>query len=402
MPTWADPVVVVGAGPVGLTVATLLSNRGVPVTVLEAAQEPQTDWRASTFHSATLELLAQAGVVEEMHALGIAVPRYQLRDRREGLIAEFDFRLLRDETQFPYRLQLNQQRLVGILLSRLSTRTDAHIRLGSRVTGVHNHKDHVDVTVATSCGTDKLQASFVVGADGAGSTVRKSLGIPFEGMTYPQRFLIVSVTEELDELIPGLAQVAYVADPEEWLFLLRTPDSWRVVLPVAAGESDEHATDIDVLRERLQGISPYPPGYGILDRQVYPVHQRVAETLHVERVILAGDAGHINSPLGGMGLNGGIHDAVDAAIRLARIWHGDSDESELVTYSARRRTVAIDYVRADTHRNTMMLAERDDEVRARNRQEMSAIAADPVRAKEWLMRASMLAAVREQGIGLKE
>lgn len=399
-------MLVVGAGPVGLTAAILLANRGLPVTVLEAEPVPRTDWRASTFHAATLELLDHAGVVEQMHAEGLVVPRYQLRDRRHGLVAEFDFSALADVTRYPYRLQLNQQRLVGILLDRLARRGDVSVRFGARVASVRTDSGGVWAVLRTGAGEELVRGSYLVGADGAASAVRKSLGVRFDGITYPQRFCIVSVAERLDELVPGVAPVAYVADPEEWLFLLRTPESWRVVFPVPEGEPAEHATDPAVIARRLQAVAEHPPGYRVIDRQLYPVHQRVAETLRVGRVLLAGDAGHINSPLGGMGLNSGIHDAVDLAIRLARVWYGDTGgdsgvDAELDAYSARRRAVALEFVRADTHRNTVMLAERDEAVRARNRRELAAVAADPVRAREWMMRASMLAPVRAHGIGAR-
>src|SRR4051794_18976171 len=106
------PVIVAGAGPVGMTAAARLARDGVPVTVVEAEPVPKTDWRASTFHAATLELLDDIGVTRQMRAEGLVVPVYHFRDRLDGLIAAFDFGLLADETRFPYRLQLNQQHLV--------------------------------------------------------------------------------------------------------------------------------------------------------------------------------------------------------------------------------------------------------------------------------------------------
>jgi 2-polyprenyl-6-methoxyphenol hydroxylase-like FAD-dependent oxidoreductase len=396
----ADPVLVVGAGPVGLTAAAVLANRGLDVEVVEASPEPRTDWRASTFHAATLELLEQVGVVEQMHGEGLTVPRYQFRDRRDGLVAEFDFGMIADETRYPYRLQLNQQRLVGILLDRLASRSNVRIDFGTRLVDFDQDADGVNATVAGVDGEHRRRGSFLLGADGAASTVRGVLGVDFEGLTYPQRFMIVSVQERFDELIPGLAQVAYVADPEEWLFFLRTPESWRVVLPVPAEEDDETAQDPASILARLTAVAP--ADYHIVDRQLYGVHQRVAGRFRIGRALLLGDAAHINSPLGGMGLNSGIHDAVDAGIRLARVQYGDGDlEAELAAFEVRRRTVAVEYVRADTHRNTVMLAERDEDARARNRAEMAATAADPQRARAWLMRASLLAAVRAQGIGAR-
>jgi 3-(3-hydroxy-phenyl)propionate hydroxylase len=389
-----EPIVVVGAGPVGLTAATALADQGLPVTVVETSPVPQTDWRASTFHAATLEVLERVGVVPDMLRLGLPVPRFQHRDRTEGLVAEFDFGLIADQTRYPFRLQLNQQRLVGLLFDRLRACDNVTLRFGARVTDVRD-----DAVVLA--GGERIRASYVVGADGPGSTVRHSRGIEFDGSTYPRKFLIVSVAEAIDELIPGVAPVAYVSDPDEWLFLLRTPESWRVVLPLAEDADDEQALRPESIRARLDRVATAPGGWHLVDTQVYRVHQRVAARMRDGRVLLAGDAAHINSPLGGMGLNSGIHDAVDLAIRLGRVFDGPAAdvEAELATYARLRRRVALDFVGADTHRNTVMMAERDPAVRRTNHDELRATAADPARAREWLLRASLVAAVRSHGIG---
>lgn len=396
------PVLVVGAGPVGLTAASVLVSRGVPVTVLEAFPEPQTDWRASTFHAATLELLSEIDITDEMHARGLVVPRYQYRDRRDGVVAEFDFGRLADVTRFPYRLQLNQQRLVVMLQRRLVRHPLAELRFGCRVVRVEQDGSGVTATVVGDGdgASTRVRGDFLLGADGSASTVRRELGVAFDGMTYPERFLIVSTSVELDACIPGLTHVAYCADPDEWVFLLHTPESWRMLFPIPPEEETARATSAGRMQERMQGVYRRAEDYDILDHQIYNVHQRVAATFRVGRVMLLGDAGHINSPLGGMGLNSGIHDAMDASARLARIYAGGADvEAELDMYAQRRRAVALDYVRADTHRNTSMMRERDPAVRAANHARLAATAADPQRCREWLMRASMLAPVADQGIG---
>jgi 2-polyprenyl-6-methoxyphenol hydroxylase-like FAD-dependent oxidoreductase len=396
----ARPVVVVGAGPVGMTAAAALAHAGVPVVVVELNPEPRPDWRASTFHAATLELLETIDITEQMHAEGLVVPTYQFRDRRDGLVAEFDFRLLADETRFPYRLQLNQQHLVRMLYERLLADPTVSVRFGTRVTGLRLEAAGPVLELEGPDGPEELAASFVIGADGPRSAVRGALGIAFEGFTYPERFAITSTSVDLQELLPDLGHVNYVADPEEWLFILRTPESWRVVWPVPEGMSEEEATSPERLQRQLQRIAPYEPGYPVIDHQIYNVHQRVAATMRVGPVLLAGDAAHINSPLGGVGLNSGIHDAMDAARRLARIvLEGADVDAELDTYDRVRRTVAVEYVQADTQRNTDRLREKDDAVRRAHQDDMRALAGDPEKARAYIRRVSLLESVQRFGIG---
>jgi 2-polyprenyl-6-methoxyphenol hydroxylase-like FAD-dependent oxidoreductase len=395
------PIAVIGAGPVGMTAAAALAAADLPVVLVELSPRPQPDWRASTFHAATLELLETIGITDRMHAEGLVVPTYQFRDRRDGLIAEFDFGLLADETRFPYRLQLNQQHLVRMLSERLTADDRVRMRFGTNLTGLEIDRDGVRLAVSGPDGADEIRASFVIGADGPRSTVRSALGVAFDGFTYPERFAITSTPVDLQELVPDLGHVNYVADPEEWLFILRTPESWRVVWPVPAGYSADEASDPERLQRRLQGVAPYAPGYPVIDHQVYGVHQRVAAAFRVGPVLLAGDAAHINSPIGGVGLNSGIHDAMDAARRLARIATDPTTdvEAELAAYDRVRRTVAVEYVQADTQRNTDRLRETDDAVRREHQDEMRAIAADPERARAYIRRVSLLESVRRFGIG---
>jgi 2-polyprenyl-6-methoxyphenol hydroxylase-like FAD-dependent oxidoreductase len=394
------PVIVVGAGPVGMTTAAALAHAGLPVTVVEANPEPRPDWRASTFHAATMELLEDIDITERMRAEGLTVPRYQFRDRRDGLIAEFDLSLLRAETRYPFRLQLNQQRLVRFLFDRL--RADARVELcfGARVTGAVDNGDHVEVTVRTASGERRLRGSYLVGADGAGSAVRKLSGVAFEGVTYRERFLIVSTPVDLRAQLPGIADVNYIADPVEWLFILHTPEAWRVLWPVPAEVSDEEATRPEEIQRHLRAVAARPGGYPIVDQQIYRVHQRVAASFRIGRVLLVGDAAHVNSPVGGVGLNSGIHDAFDLTRRLARIARDGADQdAELDTFDAYRRRVALEYVQADTERNTQRLRETDPERRRASHRELRALAADPDRARAWLRRVSLLESARRFGIG---
>jgi 2-polyprenyl-6-methoxyphenol hydroxylase-like FAD-dependent oxidoreductase len=402
MPNRTDlSVVVVGAGPVGMTAAAALVRQDVPVIVVEAAPRPSPDWRASTFHAATLELLEEIEITGRMHDEGLVVPKYQFRDRAEGLVAEFDLGLLADETRYPYRLQLNQQHLVRFLYERLLREEKADLRFGSRFVAAEQGEDGVEVTIETPDGRRTLRASHLIGADGPRSSVRRSLAIPFEGRTYTERFLIVSTTVDMREQLPGIAEVNYVADPEEWLFILRTPESWRVLWPVPPEVSVDEATRPEVMQARLQSVAPRADGYPIIDHQIYSVHQRVAGVFRRGNAFLVGDAAHINSPMGGVGLNSGIHDAMDLTRRLVRIRGGAAGaEAEFDAFAGCRRRVALEYVQADTERNTQRMRERDETLRRQNQAELRAIAADPARARFWLRRVSLLESVRRFGIGV--
>lgn len=395
------PVIVVGAGPVGTTAAVALARRGIPVVVVESAPEPLGDWRASTFHPATMDLIAGLGlgIADEMVETGLPVPKFQHRDRKAGLVAELDLGLLADETGYPYRLQLNQQHLVRMMVARLRDFDDVTLRFGATLQGFTQDDDGVTATVETAEGATEIQGSYLIGADGANSTVRQHLGLDFDGTTYPERFVIVSTSVDLSALIPGIAHVNYVSDPEQWVFLLRTPESWRAVYPVSATRPREEILAPEELQRELQKIAPLPDGYPILDAQIYNVHQRVASVFRVGAVALIGDAAHINSPLGGVGLNSGIHDGLDLAERLVRIRDGADHDAELNAFTAVRRRVALEYIRADTHRNTERMKETDPELRARNQAELRATAADPERARAAMRRSSLLESVRRYGVG---
>jgi len=366
-------VIVVGAGPVGLTAALVLGRASKRVLVLEADAEPATQWRASTFHPPTLELAERLGLVDAMLGQGLVAPTYQLRDRAGEVIAEFDFSALSDVTRYPYRLQLEQYKYVRILLDVLAGEPTVDVRFGQRVTDL----DGIRVSTRDSGYTGEL----VVGADGASSVVRDRLGIEFEGMTYEHRYLLLSIDAPLAEYFPGISHVNYVADPVEHLMLLRIPDCWRVMFEVTGGPPDEHVRTDEFIQARLAGLLAPHPMPDVLSRQVYRVHQRVAKEFRRGPVVLVGDAAHVNSPIGGMGLNSGIHDAYTLGRALT-----DPDG-----WAAQRRTVALSDIQRITHRNTRDLSMGD----ARAAQ-LRDIARDPGRARQWMLEASMLASARAQ------
>jgi 3-(3-hydroxy-phenyl)propionate hydroxylase len=192
--------------------------------------------------------------------------------------------------------------------------------------------------------------------------------------------------------------VNYTADPVEWYLLLEIPDMWRVITPVDPSVEPGDALMERRVQDSLQNLLPRAEPYAVLVKAIYRVHQRVASTYRVGRVFLAGDAAHLNNPLGGMGLNGGIHDALSLTGRLARVWHGRAPESELDGYEARRRPEAITAIHAITARNKKLLEERDPVVRERNLRAMASLAADPRRAYEYMLEGSMITSLRRCGM----
>ncbi|MEJ0071946.1 MAG: FAD-dependent monooxygenase [Pseudomonadota bacterium] len=203
-----------------------------------------------------------------------------------------------------------------------------------------------------------------------------------------------------DDLAPhGFTANAYVADPEEWVALFKMPHDgppglWRLALPTDITIPEETVLSEDFVEARLQRFLPQPRRYDIAYKSIYRVHQRVAATFRAGRLLLAGDAAHVNNPLGAMGLNSGIHDAVNLAEKLGAVWRGERDDGALDHYDRQRRTIAVDIVQAITIRNKRLLEERDDAVRAARLDEMLHTAADPKLAHDFLLKSSMIASVR--------
>ena len=151
-------------------------------------------------------------------------------------------------------------------------------------------------------------------------------------------------------MIPGLTAVNYVADPERWYFLLQIPGLWRVMFLVNEDASDERVQTREFAQSLMAAIVPGVTDYEIDHITLYKVHQRVAKTFRLGRSFLVGDAAHINNPLGGMGMNGGIHDAVNLASRLAARWRGETAEAELDRFDKQRRLVTLEYIQKSPSR----------------------------------------------------
>ena len=187
------------------------------------------------------------------------------------------------------------------------------------MTAVRQDDDTVTVTAQTPSGPVEVTGRYVIAADGARSAVRRSLGVEFEGFTYAELFWIASTDYPFEKTLTDIAYVNYIADPLEWLVLLRVPGLWRVLVPAPENSDKDKLLSDEHMQSMLQRVVPRSEPYNIAHRSIYHVHQRVAKSFRHGRVLLAGDAAHVNNPLGGMGMNGGIQDAFNLADKFKEI-----------------------------------------------------------------------------------
>jgi len=385
-----ERVLIAGAGPVGLVAAANLVRNGVPVTVFEAGRDLSEESRASTFHPPTLDMLDRRGAAKPLIAQGLVAPAFQYRSKQHGILAQFDFGMIADVTDHPYRVQCEQSKLTRILYEQLRGEPLFELQFDAHVQQVAQPGPGVEVAIQRDGRNERRSGRWLIGADGARSDVRRSLGVDFDGFTWPERFLVVSTPFDFHAVIPDLAAVSYVTDPERWHFLLQIPGLCRVMFPVAADESDEQALSPEFAQSLMAAVVPGISRYEIAHVTLYKVHQRVAKTFQHGRAFLAGDAAHINNPLGGMGMNGGIHDAINLTSRMVDVWHETTADAELEGYDRQRRLVTLEYIEKQSIQNKRNLESDGTEFRRALRE----IAAEKAEAYAYLLRVSMIASLR--------
>ena len=389
-----DPVIVAGAGPVGASFALYLAREGFKVVVLEKCAELPEDLRASTFHPPSLDMLDRLGVTGRLIEQGLVVPSYQFRSRH-GDYAELDLKVLKNETKHPYRLQAEQWRLTQICVAELEKIPNATVLFSHGVVDVSQDADGVNVAVETPDGNKTFRGCYVIGAEGANSQVRQKSGIEYDGFTYPEKFLVASTRYPLEIFLPKLSGVNYVADPDEWCIVLRCNNLWRVLFPTVPGTDDKELLSDAYIQREMHKIAPKQGDFHIGHRTLYNVHQRVASTYREGRIILAGDAAHINNPIGGMGMNGGLHDGFNLAEKFIAIRDGKADETAFDVYDRQRRLTATKFVQEHTINNKKMLEDKDPESARKRMENFKRIAGDQKLSYDFLMRAAMISVVRE-------
>jgi 3-(3-hydroxy-phenyl)propionate hydroxylase len=395
------PIIIAGCGPVGVVTAVALARQGFEVRLFEAEPVVNDAPRAATTHAATLEMLESIGLVDEVTRQGLVEPKFRMWDRpSREIIAEFDFSLLKNDTRFPYVVQCEQHKVANIALGHLRKMPNATVEFSARLTGFTQDDDGVTAEIETGAGTRTLKGSYLIGADGGRSTVRKTLGIEFEGYTHPERFLVLTTTYPFGAEFAECSR-NYFSDPDEWAALFKvTGDDgkgrWRIVFPTRLNETEEQAFEETAVQARLQKFFPKAGDYPVVHRNIYHVHQRVAASFRKGRAFLAGDSAHVNNPLGGLGLNFGIHDGMELTSLLSQVSRGEASPDILDQYDRFRRPLNVEYVQQQTIANKKRLEEKDPENRARNNAGLRAITSDPAAHRAYLLKASLIDSVHKR------
>lgn len=401
MSSKSDRIIVIGAGPVGLCLSLALTQAGIPVTIVEALspdvfldQVP----RAGTNHPPTLEMFDRIGLYERIEPRGFRARFFHYWDRSgPTLLAEFDHALLKNDTKFPFALQCERIKIVEEAMAMAQQDPLCTVLMSTTFTSFSQNTDGIVANAVTSDGEAiVLEGTYIVSAEGARSIIRHDLGIEFEGFTYPDRTLNIEVVHDFKKY--GYADRNYISDPNEWSNLFRwagPPERWRVHFPTDPDADPDAVMQPEALQQRMQRFLPSAQDYEIHGSNLYTVHQRVAASFRKGRAMLAGDSAHVNSPIGAMGMNSGIHDAFNLAEKLTSIIRGESEESTLDQYDRQRRQIAVKHTQAQTIRNKRLLSEKDPGTRRKNQDDLRRTAGDPELARDFLLRSSLIQSLRE-------
>jgi 3-(3-hydroxy-phenyl)propionate hydroxylase len=387
-------VIIVGAGPVGLTAALLLGSKGIDVTVLEAEAAISQELRASTFHPPTLDMMAPYGVTAKMIDAGLLCPTWQIRLHPSGDRAVFDLSVLKNDSDHPYRLQCEQAKYCEFVLDAVRKLPNVTVLFSVPAISVEQTADSARVAISSAGGERTFTADYVIGADGARSVVRRSLGIEMSGDIYPETTILATTLYPFHDKLEGLSNVSYCWKQSGTFSLLRLPGVWRVSLYARDGQTTEEALQDDAQQDLLHDIVPDAGRIEVLQTRPYRIHRRLASSYGNGRIFLAGDAAHLNSPSGGMGMNGGIHDAFSLCEKMIAVLRDGADANILDRYERQRRPIAEEEIIQQAHKNRTRMQERDPGRRRAMLEELQRTIDHPAKLKSYLMKSSMIEGLR--------
>ena len=401
-------VIVVGAGPVGLVTALGLAQKGIKVLVLEKNSiDVPSQWRGSTIHPPTLAIFDELGLADEIIAGAIKVEVLQYRDLEITDVVNFGYDCLDELVKFPFRLQFEQYKVLKLLRNTVAANSNIEIKYKSLIESVSQDESGVSVQVTQVGATNTLRADWLVGADGSHSAVRKALGIELDGFTYPYPTTVVATPFKFEDHFPGLAPVTYWSGPTGRLSMIRTPDIWRIAMTTPLEGVDISSDDkgsiteptqdfidaIDLLLSRLPGVSL--ADLELKQYEVYRSHQRIAREFSVDRVALAGDAAHLTTTNGGMGLNSGVQDAA-ALVKAMEVAIALDSFDPISQYAKERKEFCTNFLQPTTTTNHKTVDNPDYEARRTRLTELLADTNNPEVVKQVIARASMLSELVKQ------
>jgi 3-(3-hydroxy-phenyl)propionate hydroxylase len=395
-------VIIAGAGPVGLVTALGLAQKGIKVLVLEKnSVEVPPQWRGSTIHPPTLAIFDELGLANEIIQGAIKVEVLQYRDLEIADVVNFDYDCLDGLVKFPFRLQYEQYKVLKLLRNAAAANPNIELKYDSVIDSVTQDSDGVSVQVANNGATNILRAGWLVGADGSHSAVRKALDIELDGFTYPYPTTVVATPFKFEDHFPGLAPVTYWSGPTGRLSMIRTPDIWRIAMTTPLEGVDIASDDRGSISEPSQDfiiaielLLKLLPGVTLADLElkqyeVYRSHQRIAREFSVKRIALAGDAAHLTTTNGGMGLNSGVQDAA-ALVKALVAAIAQNSELPISQYAKERKEFCANFLQPTTTTNHKTVDNPDYEARKSRLTELLADTNNPEIVKQVIARASMI------------
>ncbi len=335
-------VIVVGGGPTGFVSALGLARAGVRVTVIESETKIVDSPRAAVYHWCVLEDLETLGIREEVERTGFSKQDYTYLVHKTGERIDFSLEVLNGHTPFPYNLHLGQHRLAEIAMRKLAKYPNASVRFNTRLLDLTQNQDGVTLRVMTPTGPEEMRAKWIVGADGAASTVRRQLALEFEGMTWPERFVATNVFFDFER--HRYARATFLIDEAHGAVIAKLDNAglWRCTYMEDAALPEEAI--LERLPQVFAAILPGAGDYKIDLAAPYRMHQRSAPRYRVGRVLLAGDAAHVTNPTGGLGLTSGLLDCFALYPALAAVISDSADPAVLDRYSDARREIFLNRV----------------------------------------------------------
>lgn len=384
-----ETVTIVGAGPAGLIAALGLAKSGVEVNVLERGKGIVASPRAIAYHWSCLEGLSELGLLDEALQVGFSKQDYCFIEFATGERVEYSLDVLEGRTKFPFNLHLGQDLLAEIVLRKLAAYPNVTVHWGVNVTDIKQDAEGVSVEAVGPSGNLEFRSGWLVGADGAGSTVRTKLGLEFEGITWPKRFVAANIY--LDFAKYGFARSTFLIDSTYGAIIAKLDrnDLWRCTYSEDLDLPEESIPER--MKKFLEVIVPEAKDYKLDAYSPYRMHQRAATKFRVGRVLLAGDAAHATNPCGGYGLVGGLFDVYALYKALAAVVQGRAGDEVLDKYAEDRRRVFLEVVSPAATENKRMIFDTSDPAqRAADMAKLRKLGADKAVLVERLMLTSRM------------